>query len=199
MPRKLRICMPNYTYHTTSRCIEKKPLMQSVKMKELMLEVLNLAKRKYNFQLTAYTLMNNHFHFYIKTIEGGENISRIMQFVKSQYARRYNKMMNRTGPFWNERFHDTIVEKSPNPIDTFLNILVYIGFNPVRSNYVKDPREYNYGSYRCYVDENYIPPVGITLHEYFLNLGSTFKDCSKKLLEYEDRYRKRLFHESMFV
>ncbi|MBN2159062.1 MAG: transposase [Spirochaetes bacterium] len=199
MPRKLRICMPDLTYHITSRCIEKRPLMQSDKMKELMHDVINLAADKYNFKLVAYTLMDNHFHFYIKTVKKGETISRIMQFIKSQYARRYNRMMNRIGPFWNERFHDTIVEKSSNPIDVFLYILVYIGFNPVRSKYVKDPRDYPFSSYRSYVDEDYVPPVKITLHDYFLNLGSTFKERANKLLEYEDRYRKRLIQENIFL
>lgn len=199
MPRKLRIRLPETTYHITSRCIEKKPLMRAKKMKILMWEVLNISEKKYAYQLNGYTLMDNHFHFYIKTIKHKEDISRIMQFIKSQYARRYNRMMNRTGPFWNERFNDTIVEHTSNPRDVFLNILFYMGYNPVRSNLVKDPRDYTYSSFRCYVDEDYTPPVKITLHEYYLSLGQTFQERARKLHEYEDMYRKKIFPETLFA
>ncbi len=199
MTRKLRIHLPEATYHAISRCIEKKSLMRSPKIKKLMIEVLNLALDKYNFQLIGYTIMNNHFHLYIKTVADGENISRIMQFIKSQFARRYNRMMNRTGPFWNERFKDTITELTPNPRETFFNTLLYLGYNPVRSGLVNDPRDYFYSSIRSYLDENYISPVKITLHTFFLELGNTFTDCVNKLQDYEDMYRRRIFHESLFI
>ncbi|MBN2158318.1 MAG: transposase [Spirochaetes bacterium] len=199
MSRKLRICLPNITYHITSRCIEKRPLMKTKKMKELMLEVLTLSEKKYTYQLNGYTLMDDHFHFYIKTIQDQENISRIMQFIKSQYARRYNRIMNRTGPFWNERFNDSITEKAKNPRDAFLNNILYIGYNPVPNHQAQDPRDYVYSSFRCYVDEDYKSPVKIILHDYFLNLGTTFKERANKLIEYEDLYRKRIFPASLFA
>lgn len=199
MPRKHRICLPEVTYHTTSRCIEKKPLIRSKKMKELMLHVLQMALERYDFELISYTIMDNHFHFYIKTLKDGEPISRIMQFIKSQFARRYNRIMNRTGPFWNERFTDTIIELTEAPEQTFWHVFFYIGYNPVRSNYVSDPRQYRYGSFRAYLDEEYEPPVPITLSEYFLKLGSTHGERVKKLLEYEELYRKRVFPEGLFA
>jgi len=164
-----------------------------------MIDVLNLALEKYNFQLIGYTIMDNHFHLYIKTVAEGENISRIMQFIKSQFTRRYNRMMNRTGPFWNERFKDVITELTPNPRETFFNTLLYLGYNPVRNGLVNDPRDYNYSSIKNYLDENYLSPVQVTLHEYFLELGNSFKDCVNRFLVYEEMYRKRIFHESLFL
>jgi hypothetical protein len=122
-----------------------------------------------------------------------------MQYIKSQYARRYNRMTQRTGPFWNERFSDTIIECSTNPVETFFVILLYIAFNPVKSKIVADFRNYHYGSIRCYLSEENIPPVKITLHEYFLELGATFQERVGRFLEYEDRYRKRIFPESLFA
>ncbi|HOT44143.1 MAG TPA: transposase [Spirochaetota bacterium] len=199
MPRQLRIQLPDATYHAVSRCIEIKPLMRSPKIKNLMIDVLNLALEKYNFQLIGYTIMDNHFHLYIKTVAEGENISRIMQFIKSQFTRRYNRMMNRTGPFWNERFKDVITELTPNPRETFFNTLLYLGYNPVRNGLVNDPRDYNYSSIKNYLDENYLSPVQVTLHEYFLELGNSFKDCVNRFLVYEEMYRKRIFHESLFL
>ena len=198
MPRKQRICIPEHTYHATSRCIEKRHLMHSDEMKELMLSVLEMALEKYHFELINYTLMGNHFHFLIRTLNGGESISRIMQFIKSQFARRYNRIMDRTGPFWNERFSDTIIELAPKPVALFFMILLYMAFNPVKSGIVADPRNYRFGGIHCYLDKEYIPPVTITLHEYFLNLGATFEERIKKFLEIEANYRKRLFPVGVF-
>ncbi|MBN2158668.1 MAG: transposase [Spirochaetes bacterium] len=198
MPRKHRICISGATYHTTSRCIEKKHLMKLDKMKELMNYVLNMAQEKYKFELNNHTIMDNHFHFYITTLPDGENISRIMQFIKSQYARRYNRMTNRIGPFWNERFSDTIIELTSNPFYNFFYILFYIAYNPVRSHHVSDPRDYTYSGFKCYFDETYIPAVKITLHKYFLSLGNNFDERVKKLLEYEENFKKRIFSESIF-
>jgi len=199
MSRKHRICLENVTYHTHSRCIEKKPLMRSEKIKELMIFVLNRALKKYHFELSGYTIMDNHFHFYIKTLKDGETISRIMQFIKAQFSRRYNRLMNRTGPFWNERFGDTIIEFSDDPESVFFYILWYIGYNPVRSHYVQDPRDYPYSSINCYLDKNYKSPVKITLHDFFIKLGSKSNERVKKLLESEEQYRKRIFSQYVYA
>jgi putative transposase len=181
-----------------SRCIEKRELMKPKMMKNLMLLVLNQALEKYSFRLVAYSIMDNHFHLYIMTNKDGESISRIMQFIKSQYARRYNYLTKRTGPFWNERFKDTIVEISNNPITLFFFILFYILFNPVRSKKVSDPRNYDYCSMNAYLYEDYTSPVKISPHPYFMKLGDTFKERVNKFIELEDLYKRRIFPETLF-
>lgn len=163
-------------------------------MKELMLNVLRMALERYSFELIGYSIMDNHFNFYIRTLNGGESISRIMQFVKSQFARRYNRMMNRTGPFWNERFSDLITELAKDPRRTFFDTIMKICINPVLSLKNTNPREYPYSSYRCYVDPHYTPPVKITLHHFFMILGDTFDERAGRLNEYERSYRLRLSH-----
>lgn len=162
------------------------------------MEVLIMALDKYDFELINYTIMDDHFHFVIKTLDNGETISRIMQFIKSQFARRYNRMLNRTGPFWNERFTDIIIEETIEPVHTFWYIFMHMGFDPVWYKYVKDPRHYSYSGFRLYLDTEYRGVVPITLSEYFLLLGNSFKERIKKLLEYEDLYRRRVFPEELF-
>lgn len=176
MPNKKRICKPGYTYHTCSRCINSELMMKYDKMKDLMISVLNMALKKYNFELITYVIMDNHFHFFIRTVEDGPTISRIMQFIKSQYSLRYNRMMSRTGPFWNERFSDTIVEESDDPAYAFNYINSYILNNPVKAGYVTDIRKYRYSSINFYLDKNYKPLVRLTYHKHFLELGSTFEE-----------------------
>ena len=192
MAQKRRICLPDVTYHTFSRCHNLDNLMSLDKMKDLLLEVVDMALEKYVFEFNNYAIMDNHFHFMIKTIKNEANISRIMQFIKSQYARRYNKITGRTGAFWNERFGDTIIEMSDDPEAYFMWLKNYIHYNPVRAGIVRDPRNYKYSGIHAYVDENFVSPVKITIHEYYLKLGDTFQERVKKFQYYEDAFRKRL-------
>ena len=194
-----RIRKPNLTYHIYSRCADLKNLMELNEMKDLMIKVMGMAEKKYMFELINLAILDNHFHFIIRTVEDGVDISRLMQFIKSQYARRYNKKMNRKGPFWNERFGDTIIEMTENPEYTFHWINNYISYNSVRKNYVNDPRDYEYCFIKFYLDEKYESPLKLTHHEYFLKLGKTFKERVLRFLEFEEMYRKRIFPEYVFT
>ncbi len=158
-------------------------MMKRNKMKNLMLTVIAMAQEKYLFDLISYVIMDNHFHFIIRTVENGAPISRIMQFIKAQFALRYNRIMNRTGPFWNERYGDTIIEEQGFPEDAFNNINSYIINNPVKANYVNAAEDYKYSSIHFYIDENYISPVKLTFHEYYLRLGSSFRQRADRFLE----------------
>jgi REP element-mobilizing transposase RayT len=146
----------------------------------------------YDYELIAGEIVGNHIHMLIRTCEGKETISRIMQYVKARMAEQYNRAMNRTGPFWNERFGSSVIEEAENPKEYLLWLLWYIGYNPVRKGLSRDPRHNDIGFINCYLDKDFIPPVKITLHSIFLNLADTFEERVRKFLLYEDAYRKRL-------
>ena len=61
MARKTREIKKNSVYHTFSRLHNKENLMRSKKIKQLMVDVLELALNKYKFHLHNYTLLDNHF------------------------------------------------------------------------------------------------------------------------------------------
>jgi len=192
MGRPTRKCVPNVIYHTYSRCIDLGHLLKPDQMKDQFLIAVKKAQETYNFHFYNFVIMNTHFHLAIGTIEDEATISQIMQLIKSLFARAYNKLMNRTGPVWNERFKDKIIEDSDDP-EFYANWLThYLGNNPVLANLVKDPRDYKYSGFNYYVDPNYEPPVKMTHHKYFLKLGNTFAERAQKLLGYEFLYQKTL-------
>jgi putative transposase len=185
MARPKRICLPNLTYHVSSRCIELRNMLAHDYFKELLIDVMKLALDKYDFEIISYQIMDNHFHFIIRTVDDLATISKIMQYIKSRFAVKYNKLMKRKGPFWNERFKDEIINYCEDPT-LYLNRLLWkLAYDPVRKKKVLDPREYRYGCINVYLDENYKPPIKITYHEYFLNLGNTFLERVKKFLYYK--------------
>ncbi len=186
-----RTCKPGLTYHTNSRCIQLKALMRNDSMKDMVLDVIKITQNKYNFKFMGYKVMDNHFHFLIQTVENGETISRIMQYIKARIAERYNRATGCIGPFWNERYQDIIVEEQENPARYLLWLLWYMAFNAVKAGRCCDPRDYKYSSINSYLIEGFTSKVTITRHRYFEELGATFAERVKKFLYYEEAYRKR--------
>lgn len=192
MGRKRRIQEPNLTYHVYSRCAQGLNLMEDKYWKERMMVILDEAREKFHFKLNNFEILHNHFHFLITTLPGGAKISKIMQTVKSRFAREYNKKTGRFGPFWNERYGDTIIQDSENPIESFIRVNWYLAYNAVRAKLTDDPRNYPYGGINYYLDPNYKGPLKVDIHAYFEYLGSVFKERVEVLKEYEIRYRQML-------
>jgi putative transposase len=191
MSNSVRICLPDVTYHCYSRCIEERNMLSPYNVKELAADAINMALEKYDFQLIHMEFVENHFHMLIKTVENGQTISQIMQYIKARITEKYNRVHDRTGTFWNERFRCTIVDHQDNPEKYLLRLLWYIAYNPVRKNVIKDPRESEFGTIRVYLEKEFKPRVHVTIHEYFFTLSKTFEESAKYLLEYEYSYKDR--------
>ncbi|HPD06119.1 MAG TPA: transposase, partial [Spirochaetota bacterium] len=96
MARKLRLQLPEHTYHIMSRCIEWRDMMQEEYFKACFVDILNRTKQKYDFKLIAYCIMDNHIHIVIHTTSTGAPIARIVQYIKARFAEMYNKITGRT-------------------------------------------------------------------------------------------------------
>jgi REP element-mobilizing transposase RayT len=191
MARKLRVQLPGLTYHITSRCIEWKNMLKEDYFKACFVEILRKAKEKYQFKLIAYCVMDNHIHLVIHTTEDGAPISRIVQYIKARFAEVYNKVTGRTGPFWNERYRDSIIQFAKDGFHYLLWLLWYLAYNPVRKGICSDPTKYTYSSIQAYLQEDADVGVPIDHHEYFTQLGKTFAERLAKFLRYDEIYRKR--------
>jgi REP element-mobilizing transposase RayT len=95
-------------------------------MKDKMYQVVAQAREKYLFKLISCTVMNNHFHIIIRTVEGGAPISNIMQYIKGRYGQWYNRTMKRCGPFWDEKYKDIIAEEHGIQSDAYNKMNLYV-------------------------------------------------------------------------
>ena len=192
MPRKLRNTAQGCTHHCFTRCHGKKNKLMGKYGKKYFIESVKMCQEKYDFELIAAEIVANHIHIVIKTLQGKESVSLIMQYIKARIAEKYNTAMNETGAFWNERFGSTIIEEAEDPEAYLMWLLWYISFNPVRKGLSRDPRNNEIGFINQYLKRNAVLPIKITIHEFFWKLGNNFEDCVEKFLYYEDAYRKRL-------
>jgi len=163
--------------------------MEKEHIKQIFIDTIRRTQEKYKFELTAYVVMENHFHLVLRTVEGGETISRIMQYIKARFAERFNRMNSRIGPFWNERFRDIIVEHQESPLDYFLWLLWHIAWNPVRKGTAKSPESYPFSSINCYLREISDSKLKITLHEYYQMLGKSFRERRYYFLQAGEVFR----------
>jgi putative transposase len=76
------------------------------------------------------------------------DISEYVRAIKQTFSRWYNKMNNRTGYFWGDRFKSVLIEKG----EALINCLAYIDLNPVRAGIVNKPEDYSWSGigYRIY-------------------------------------------------
>ena len=111
MGRPHRIQTLGLTYHTYCSVTNFEDRLQEICVKEMIFDVLRMAKDKYSFELHHFSIENNVVHYVIKTLEGGTKISIIMQYINSIVAKRYNKMFDMNGPFWISRYKSEIIHK----------------------------------------------------------------------------------------
>jgi putative transposase len=70
------------------------------------------------------------------------NLSVIMQWLKCNFAKAWNKAHHRTGHVWGERFYSRIIRGAAD----FLRVRGYIEENPVKAGLVERAAEWVYGS-----------------------------------------------------
>jgi len=68
----------------------------------------------------------------------GESLSRIMQWILSVFAQKYNKSFNYIGHVFYDRFKSKIIEDFRQYVATF----IYIMENPVRAGIVTKPEDF---------------------------------------------------------
>ena len=183
MPRALRIERIGY-YHIVNRGVAKMNIFLRDDDFKKFLEILAIAKDRYDFVLHSFCLMHNHYHLLIETKH--ENLSLIMRQINSTYAQYFNRIYNRIGPLWQGRFKSWYIHN-----ESYLYILLrYIEQNPIKAKITKYIGEYHYSSSWFLLNKQ-----NIKLHENSLLLDSEIiKILDQSLTDDEikkfDKYQK---------
>jgi REP element-mobilizing transposase RayT len=156
-PRKI---LPGAQYHIVARANRKEFIFTTPAIKELFLSTVKRAKKKYRFSVVSLCIMNNHIHL-ILCPAPGEDLSRLMQWMLSVFAVRYNKAFSLSGHLWHDRFGSKIIHNLRQFLVTFL----YIAENPVRAGLAARPQNYRYNGVRFFKDGRFdiLDPPGLLL------------------------------------
>ena len=131
---------PGAEYHVGSRINRGEKIFNDPAARELFADVLERVKKKYKFHLRNLCLMSNHFHIIIQP-EKQESLPRIMQWLKSVFAKEWNKMTSSEGVLWGGVYFSRIIRDFIDFVRTF----IYIDENPVRAGLVRHPSDWKYG------------------------------------------------------
>ena len=137
--RKPRVLQIGAKYHVSAKINRGEHIFEPNEIKNLFLEIVKRAKKKYEFSLKNFVVMDNHIHFIIEPLKN-ESLSKIMQWILFVFAMRYNKIHNITGHVWQNRFWSKIIDGIHQLVDTFK----YISKNPVKAEMVTKAEEYEY-------------------------------------------------------
>jgi len=135
--RKKREFIEGAFYHVTSRTNDKNRIFENKLGRKIMLMTLQDAKEKFRFTLANFCVMPTHIHLLIEPGEG-VLLSQIMQWLKTNSAKRWNKIHGSIDHVWGNRYFARAV-RSPQEYEFIMN---YIDQNPVKAELVADPADW---------------------------------------------------------
>lgn len=141
MSRTARNNMKNSSFfHIMVQGINKECIFYNNENKVKYLKLIQ--KNKESIEIIAYCIMDNHAHFLVKV----ENICDMKEWMKRTnitYALYYNKVNNRVGYVFRNRYKSQIIENEKH----FFTCVDYIHENPVKAFMCKKKEDYKYSSY----------------------------------------------------
>jgi putative transposase len=135
----------NVPYFVTTVTNDRAPLFKSERLCRILLVTIEYHKTIFDFSVQGYCVMPDHVHL-ILTCFGKFNLSYIMKMIKGSFARKVNKLNNKEGSCWQQRFYDEAIRNEAQ----LFNQLDYIHMNPVKAGLVNDPIDYPFSSFRQY-------------------------------------------------
>lgn len=149
MGRSPRIEYYGAIYHIIHRGNNKSFIFEDNDDKVYLLKILSEVKELFDFKILAYVIMDNHYHFLIRT--HNIPISKIMHRINTRYAKYYNMKYDRSGSPFEDRYRGLLVENE----SYLIGLVKYIHNNPVYAEVCNKMSEYKWSSdvfYRMNLD-----------------------------------------------
>jgi putative transposase len=151
-----------HLHFITCSCHRRLPFLSNPRKRDLLLEILDSVREKYQFALVGYVIMPEHIHLLISEPKIGSP-GTVMQVFKQRVSRALRgKARRRTSvnqvhlwkpvpeetskSFWQRRFYDFNVWTRKKRIEK----LNYMYMNPVKRVLVAAPQLWLWSSYRFY-------------------------------------------------
>ncbi|WP_338766412.1 transposase [Massilia sp. METH4] len=141
MSRQKRIQFPGAIYHVTSRGNRRATIFVDDRDREIMMKLYGDTAARFNLVVYALCLMPNHFHFLLETPDA--NISRAMQYLKGNYAQKFNWRHGLTGHVFQGRFFTELVDHQ----EQLLELLRYVVLNPIRARLVRHADDWHWSTH----------------------------------------------------
>lgn len=190
-PRKRQFITDQY-YHIFNRGNEARTIFFEKDNYLFFLKRLSHYLMNSEIVLICYCLMPTHFHLLMRQGES-TSISTLMSSLGTSFAKAINKRYDRVGHLFQGRFQHRFIDKT----EYLLHLTRYIHMNPVKSNLVDSPEDWEFSSYRDFIGlrRGKLPRIDI-LHPLFVDDSVTNLNMNKEEL-FQERYRNFVqeYHE----
>jgi putative transposase len=141
--------VPNAMYIITGAILHKQHLLSEEKRKKLGLQTLFERAELLSWNLEAWAILNNHYHFIAQAPEDATTLEKIIRQIHSKTAIEINRQDSTAGRQVWHNYWDTCLTYERS----FLARLHYIHMNPVKHGLVEDAMEYSFCSYRWFIEQ----------------------------------------------
>jgi len=157
MPRPLRIQYAGACYHVMSRGDGREAIFADDHDREVFVATLGQTCTKTGWQVHAYCLMSNHFHWVIETPQ--PNLVAGIRWMLGTYTQRFNRQHRHWGHLFGGRYKAQLIdERSASYLVAACN---YVHLNPARAGLIQEGQKletYPWSSYPAYLRPRIRPP-----------------------------------------
>jgi len=144
MARPWRIEYEGAYYHVLSRGNQQQDIFLNDIDRHTFLKTLGRMSDRFEVDVFAYVLMNNHYHLLLRTNRA--NLSKSMQWLGTTYTTIFNLSQSRSGHLFQGRYKSILVENEAY----LLQLSCYIHRNPLRAGIIKRLVDYSWSSYPAF-------------------------------------------------
>jgi len=190
MPREARIVLPGYLHHVTQRGNYRQDVFEEDQDRVVYLKYIADKSIKYQVDIYAFCLMDNHVHFLVKPREK-DSLSQLFRTAHMKYSHYFNRKRGQKGHLWQGRFYSCLVTGSH-----IKEAFRYVENNPVRAKMVDRAWQYSWSSAREHLGKRY-NVIQLADAGDFIEIGNWknylySKEDGNFLDEIRDRTRKGL-------
>ena len=133
-------------YFVTALIKDRKPVLTVPSNSNLLLATIEYFRYYLDYSVYGYVIMPEHFHLLVLP-SLKYDISKIMNCIKGNFARRYNQINNCIGDqVWQQGFYDKMVRDRQD----LMNKIEYMHNNPVKAGLADKSGDYPFSSYHQY-------------------------------------------------
>lgn len=185
MSRKLRNLQQETVYHVVYKGNNGEFILRHDVDKNMLLETIKRYRLRYDFELYAFCIMDNHVHMLIKMCE--TSLSKVMQGISQSFTQRYNRKYDRSGHVFDGRYF-----ASPClTLHSIMKTMAYIHLNPFKAGLSKS-LNYLWSSHYAYTGR--VGQVWFDSLALMNRLKDNVKSAKETYLQHLEKFKNESFY-----
>jgi putative transposase len=141
--------VPNAMYIVTGSMLYKKHVLMDDKRKALVLQILLERAAYWRWELEAWAILENHYHFISRAPENPLTLEKLIRQIHSKTAVELNKQDGTPGRKVWYNYWDTCITHETS----YFARMHYVHLNPVKHGLVENAEDYPFCSYRWFLEK----------------------------------------------